>query len=88
MHHSHPLLCQLAKALEGKQPTSTRDTGREAGPTLYSQTMYWLICTISFALLRSAIQSIQGTHSLICHAFKSPPIDLVTTEANIAIDHV
>ena len=48
----------------------------------YSQTMNWLRCRISFALLRSAIQCIRGAHSSRGHAIFSP-VDLVTAEAHI-----
>ena len=45
-------------------------------------TMRWLRCTISFALLRSAIQCIRGARSSRGHAVFSP-VDLVTAEANL-----
>ena len=48
----------------------------------YSQTMNWLRCRISFALLRSAIQCICGACSSHGHAIFSP-VDLVTAEAHI-----
>ena len=48
----------------------------------YSQTMNWLRCRISFALLRSAIQCIRGARSSRGHAILSP-VDLVTAEAHI-----
>lgn len=48
----------------------------------YSQTMNWLRCRISFALLRSAIQCIRGARSSCGHAILSP-VDLVTAEAHI-----
>ena len=48
----------------------------------YSQTMNWLRCRISFALLRSAIQCIRGARSSRGHAIFSP-VDLVTAEAHI-----
>ena len=49
----------------------------------YSRTTNWLRCTISFALLRSAIQCIRGARSHQGHAFRSQPVDLATTEARI-----
>ena len=48
----------------------------------YSLTMRWLRCTISFALLRSAIQCIRGARSSRGHAVFLP-VDLVTAEANL-----
>ena len=48
----------------------------------YSQTINWLRCRISFALLRSAIQCIRGARSSCGHAILSP-VDLVTAEANL-----
>ena len=49
----------------------------------YSSTVSWLRCTLSFSLLRSAIQCIRGSRSARGHATKQqlPPIDLVTSEA-------
>ena len=49
----------------------------------YSSTMSWLRCTLSFSLLRSAIQCIRGSRSAGGRAAKQqlPPIDLVATEA-------
>ena len=49
----------------------------------YSRTTNWLRCTISFALLCSAIQCIRGARSHQGHAFRSQPVDLATTEARI-----
>ena len=46
----------------------------------YSQTMNWLRCRISFALLHSAIQC--GARSSCGHAIRSP-VDLVTAETHI-----
>ena len=48
----------------------------------YSLTMNWLRCTISFALLRSAVQCIRGTRSSRSHPIFSP-VDLVAAEARI-----
>ncbi len=47
----------------------------------YSSTLYWLRCSLSFSLLRSAIQCIRGAHSSRGHAVKLSPVDLVTAEA-------
>ena len=45
---------------------------------LYSSTMSWLRCTLSFALLCSSIQCIRGSCSAAGHTVKQqlPPIDL------------
>ena len=50
---------------------------------VYSSTMSWLRCTLSFSLLRSAIQCIRGSRSAGGRAAKQqlPPIDLVATKA-------
>ena len=47
----------------------------------YSSTLYWLRCSLSFSLLRSAIQCILGARSSRGHAVKLSPVDLVTAEA-------
>ena len=47
----------------------------------YSSTLYWLRCSLSFSLLRSAIQCIRGARSSRGHAVKLSPVDLVTAEA-------
>ena len=49
----------------------------------YSSTMSWLRCTLSFSLLRSAIQCVRGSRSAGGHAVKQqlPPSDLVMAEA-------
>ena len=50
----------------------------------YSCTMNWLRCSISFSLLRSAIQCVRGASSSRGHAAKSPsPVYLVTVEGNL-----
>ena len=50
----------------------------------YNSTLCWLRCSISFSLLRSAIQCIHGTRSSRGHPIKlSPPLDLVHKEAHI-----
>ena len=46
----------------------------------YSQTMNWLRCRLSFALLRAAIQCIRGARSSRGYAFFTPQIDLATSE--------
>ena len=50
----------------------------------YSLTMNWLRCTLSFALLHSAIQCIRGARSTRGCAVKASfsPVDLVSAEAN------
>ena len=55
--------------------------------TLYSSTLCWLRCHLSFSLLRSSIQAIRGARSSRGHPIKSPTaIDLVTSETNISPD--
>ena len=51
----------------------------------YNHTMNWLRCTLSFALLRSAILCIRGARSSRGHAVKAifSPVDLVVAEAYI-----
>ena len=49
----------------------------------YSTTLYWLRCSLSFSLLRSAIQCIRGARSSRGHAVKLSPVDLVTAEASL-----
>ena len=49
----------------------------------YNETLHWLRCLISFSLLRSAIQCIQGARSSRGHPFKLSPVDLVTGEASV-----
>ena len=51
----------------------------------YSETLHWLRCLISFSLLRSAIQCIQGARSSRARGlpFNLTPVDLVTTEASL-----
>ncbi len=39
----------------------------------YSTTLHWLRCSLSFSLLRSAIQCIRGAHSSRGHAMKLSP---------------
>ena len=50
----------------------------------YSNTLSWMRCKLSFALLRAAIQGIRGARSAGGRAFKqsTPPTDLVVAEAN------
>ena len=50
----------------------------------YSVVMGWLRCSLSFSLLRSAIQCIRGARSSIGHyASAPPPMDLVRVETNL-----
>ena len=49
----------------------------------YSNTLFWLRCSLSFSLLRSAIQCIRGARSSRGHAVKLSPVDLVTAEASL-----
>ena len=49
----------------------------------YSDTLHWLRCLISFSLIRSAIQCIQGARSSCGHPYNLSPVDLVTTEASL-----
>ena len=51
----------------------------------YNTTISWLRCRLSFSLLRSSIQCIQGSRSARGHADKNnpPPMDLVASEANL-----
>ena len=53
----------------------------------YSCTMAWLRCSLSFTLLKSAIQCIRGAHSSIGTAVRQPlpPLDLVALEANLRV---
>ena len=54
---------------------------------LYSCTMAWVRCCLSFALLRSSIQCILGACSSIGHAGKELllPVDLVTSESKLFV---
>ena len=51
----------------------------------YSKTMNWLQCTMSFALLRSAIQCVRCARSTPGHAvnISFSPVDLVIAEGSI-----
>ena len=49
----------------------------------YSTTLYWLRCSLSFSLLRSAIQCVRGAHSSRGHPMKLTPVDLITAEASL-----
>ena len=52
----------------------------------YSITISWLRCTLSFSLLRSAIQCIRGARSRCgLAAMNLPLVDLVSAEANISL---
>ena len=49
--------------------------------------MGWLRCSLSFSLLRSAIQCTCGACSSIGHYVSAPPpMDLVRVESNLTID--
>ena len=53
----------------------------------YSSVMGWLRCSLSFSLLRSAIQCIRGARSSISNYVSAPPpMDLVRAESNLTID--
>ena len=49
----------------------------------YSTTLYWLRCSMSFSLLRSAIQCVRRARSLKGHPVKLTPVDLVTAKASL-----
>ena len=49
----------------------------------YNDTLRWLRCSISFMLLRSAVQCIRGARSSIHKVVIHQPIDLVLTESMI-----
>ena len=49
--------------------------------------MGWLWCSLSFSLLRSAIQCVRGALSSIRHHIEAPPpIDLVRMESNMSLE--
>ena len=52
---------------------------------IYSNTMGWIRCRLSFSLLRAAIMSIRGARSTIGHATREPeaPTDLITRVCHI-----
>ena len=53
----------------------------------YLSVMGWLRCSLSFSLLRSAVQCIRGACSSIGHYISAPPpMDLVRVESNLTID--
>ena len=53
----------------------------------YSIVMGWLRCSLSFSLLRLAIQCIRGARSTIGHYIAAPPpMDIVRKESNLTID--
>ena len=57
------------------------------GNPIYSKTLCWLRCHLSYSLIRSAIQAIRGARSSQGHAASSPlPTDHITTEAHISPD--
>ena len=52
----------------------------------YSIVMGWLQCSLSFSLLRSAIQCVRGARSSIRHYIEAPPpMDLVRVESNMSL---
>ena len=53
----------------------------------YGQTMSWLNCRLVFSLLRSAIRCIRGTRSSPGHPTRNSPITLVTSEAELHVEH-
>ena len=54
---------------------------------IYSNTMGWIRCRLSFSLLRAAIMSIRGARSTIGHATREPeaPTDLITRVCHIPV---
>ena len=52
---------------------------------LYSKTLYWLRCKLTFSLLRSAITCLRGSRSSYhrFHNFKSSAVDLVCAESRL-----
>ena len=52
----------------------------------YNNTLYWLRCSLSFSLLRSAIQCIRGARSSRGHPVKLSPVDLVIAKAGIQLN--
>ena len=54
---------------------------------LYSNTLCWLRCRLTFSLICSAIEFLRGARSSRDHAVHSPaPIDLAITESHITPD--
>ena len=53
----------------------------------YSIVMGWLRYSLSFSLLRSAIQCVRGARSSIRHYIEVPlPMDLVRVESNMSLE--
>ena len=53
----------------------------------YSIVMGWLRCSLSFSLLRSAIQCVRGACSSIRQYIQAPPpMDLVRVESNMSLE--
>ena len=50
---------------------------------LYSSTMAWLRCRLTFSLLTSSIRCIRGAPSHSGSLVRAPPVDLVRVEANL-----
>ena len=58
-----------------------------SGGDEYSIIMGWLRCSLSFSLLRSAIQCVRGARSSIRHYIQAPPpMDLVRVESNMSLE--
>ena len=53
----------------------------------YGQTMSWLNCRLVFSLLRAAIRCIRGARSSPGHPIRHTPISLVTSEAELPMEH-
>ncbi len=57
------------------------------GHYLYSKTLCWLRCRLTFSLLRSAIQAIRGARFSVGHAGRSPiAIDLISAESHLTMN--
>ena len=53
----------------------------------YSVVMGWLRCSLSFSLLRLAIQCVHGAQSSIRHHLVAPPpMNLVMVESNMSLE--
>ena len=54
----------------------------------YSVVMGWLQCSLSYSLLRSTIQCIQGACSSTGHYVAAPPpMDLLRVESNLTLEN-
>ncbi len=86
MQRLHPSFFQLPVVYRGRQlffykRLASLLSSKTNQP--YSQTMNWLRCRLSFALLRSAIQCIRGAISSQGRAITTPQIDLATSESTL-----